>query len=211
MIFKDFVGASQFLTLADKRQVKVVCSTGEIDRAGEIVDQAGIDVTAFRRNPVCLWNHDANQPIASAVDIGVIGGTLHATCQFPETGISAKADEVYGLIRAGIVNAVSIGFKPLRTAPMDKADPKHGPKRYISCELMELSFTPVPCNSSALITGRSARRVGSTIEHPSGGDGLARRLREVEVLRLAELPVDKYSRDNRLAQVRHLALGKRVM
>lgn len=136
------------------RQVRAIVSTGEIDRCGDIVDQAGIDLTAFRRSPTVLWQHDADRPIAKCLQIGIEGGALVALVEFPAEGISETADEVYGLIRAGVVNSTSIGFRPLKQQPIDQAKPYAG-QRYTKVELMEFSFVSVPANAGARITQRS--------------------------------------------------------
>ena len=93
------------------RQARVICSTGDIDRAGDIVVQDGIDLSAYRNNPIVLWGHDTGQPIARASEIGVVDGKLMATVEFPPVGVSAKADEICGLVKSGVVSAVSIGMK----------------------------------------------------------------------------------------------------
>ena len=162
---KAFSAATE--TLADRRQVRVICSTASVDRAGDIVVQDGIDLTNYKANPVVLWQHDGGTPVAKAVDIGVQNGQLMATCEFPPEGTSAKADEIYGLIKAGVVNAVSIGFNPLDAEPLDKANPKRGPQKYIKTELAEFSFVSVPANAGALIVARSLKgqqlKVGASL------------------------------------------------
>ena len=142
-------------TLKDKRQVRVVISTPEVDRAGETVVQDGISFEDYRLNPVILWNHDPEQPIARAVFIGLEMGKTVALAQFPEAGISAKADEVYGLIDQGVINAASIGFNPTDMEPVDPREPK-GPQIYNKCELLEFSFVSIPAVRSATIIERSA-------------------------------------------------------
>src|SRR6185312_2457789 len=142
-------------TLADLRQVRVVCSTDQVDRAGEVIVQGGIDLTNYRSNPIVLWQHDPEQPIARAIDIGVVAGKLQALVQFPDAGVSAKAVEVYGLIKAGVVNATSVGFDPLESEPMDPNRPR-GPQRYSKTGLMEFSFVSVPANPGASIIARAA-------------------------------------------------------
>ncbi|ESY58299.1 MULTISPECIES: HK97 family phage prohead protease [unclassified Mesorhizobium] len=137
------------------RQVRAIVSTGEVDRMGDIIDQAGIKLDAFRRSPTVLWQHDADHPIAKALSIGLEGGKLVALVEFPAEGISAKSDEVYGLIKAGVINSTSIGFVPLKSVPLNPAKP-YGGQRFTSSEMLEFSFVSVPANSSALITGRSA-------------------------------------------------------
>lgn len=137
-----------------ERQARVICSTGDVDRAGDIVVQDGIDLTAYRMNPIVLWGHDTGQPIAKASEIGVVDGNLMATVDFPPAGISAKADEICGLVKSGVVSAVSIGFNPIEAEPLDKANPKKGPQKYLKCELGEFSFVSVPANSGALTVAR---------------------------------------------------------
>ena len=136
------------------RQVRAIVSTGEVDRMGDIIEQAGIKLDAFRRSPTILWQHDADHPIAKALSVNVEGGKLVALVQFPDAGVSAKSDEVYGLIKAGVINSTSIGFVPLKSAPIDASKP-YGGQRFTSSEMLEFSFVSVPANSSALITGRS--------------------------------------------------------
>lgn len=137
------------------REARVICSTGDTDRAGDIVVQDGIDLSAYKANPIVLWGHDTDQPIAKATDIGVVDGRLMATVEFPPIGTSAKADEICALVKAGVVSAVSIGFTPLETEPLDPANPKKGPQRYLKSELGEFSFVSVPANKDALTVARA--------------------------------------------------------
>lgn len=150
---KSFAAAPS--ALADQRQVRVVCSTGEIDRDGEMMVQAGIDLTAYRGNPVVLWQHDPCAPIARCLEIGPVEDRTEALVQFPDPGVSAKADEIYGLILAGVVNGVSIGVDPLQIEPMDPARPL-GPVRYMRTELCEFSFVSIPAVRGAGVVARSA-------------------------------------------------------
>jgi HK97 family phage prohead protease len=145
---------STSLTLADRRMVKVVVSTSDPDRAGDVIVQSGIDLTAYRKNPVVLWGHSTDVPIARAIDIDINGGKLQATVQFPPEGDDEDSDWVYGKIKAGIVNATSIGFIPRDYEPLDSKQPWSGFK-FIKSELLEFSFVSVPANAGCLIVGRS--------------------------------------------------------
>lgn len=145
---------STSLTLADQRLVTVVCSTGDPDRMGDVIIQAGIDLTAYRKNPVVLWGHSADVPIAKAIEINVKDGKLQATVQFPPEGDDEDSDWVYGKIKAGIVNATSVGFIPKDYEPLDPKSPWGGFK-FLKSELLEFSFVSVPANSGCLIVGRS--------------------------------------------------------
>lgn len=141
-------------TLADQRQVKVICSTGKPDRMGDVIIQNGIDLTAYRTNPVVLWGHSADVPVARAIEIDVKDGKLQATVQFPPEGEDEDSDWVYSKIKAGIVNATSVGFIPLDYEPLDAKNPWDGYK-FKTSELLEFSFVSVPANSGCLIVGRS--------------------------------------------------------
>jgi HK97 family phage prohead protease len=128
--------------LADGRRVRVICSTD------------GIALENYRKNPIVLWGHDADTPVAKAVEIGIAGGKLQATVEFPAEGKDAEADWVYGKIKAGIVNATSVGFQPLEVEPIDIKEPWGG-FRFTKSELLEFSFVSVPANQDCLIVGRS--------------------------------------------------------
>src|SRR5450755_3484892 len=107
------------ITLADQRRVKCICSTDERDRTGDVIVQSGIDLTSYRKNPIILWGHSADLPIAKAIEIDVKGGKLRATVQFPDEGDDEDSDWVFNKIKNGIVNATSVGFIPIDYAPLD--------------------------------------------------------------------------------------------
>lgn len=159
--FKAFAASTE--TLGDKRQVKVAVSTEQPDRQGDIVVQDGIDLSNFKNTRTVLWNHDQDHPIASCVDIGVVGKKLQATVQFPDEGVSEKADEIYGLIKSGIVNSASIGFLPLDGEPADGKNPRNG-VRIDKSELLEFSFVSVPANPGAVIQARSMRSAPAKVK-----------------------------------------------
>jgi HK97 family phage prohead protease len=154
------------------RQVRVICSTGDLDRSGEQIVQSGIDLSAYKTNPVVLWAHDPTQPIGRASNVALVEGKLTAEVEFAPVGISPKADEICGMVKSGFVNTVSIGFDPLLTEPMDTKKPK-GPERYLSIDLMELSFVSIPANKGALVVQRSLRtRAAESTWKVCGADDL---------------------------------------
>ena len=149
-------------SLAEKRQVLVYISGPDPDRDGDVVVQAGIDTASFMScGGTVLWQHDPMQPIARCLEIGPRDGRTAALTEFPEAGVSPKADEVYGLIKAGVVNTASIGFIPVESEPIDAKKPWAG-KRYSKIKLMEFSFVSVPANAGATVIARSGQSaVGS--------------------------------------------------
>ena len=136
------------------RTVRVVCSTDAVDLAGEVVNQSGINLVGFLANPIVLWSHNPEHPIDTVTSIGLSGGRLVAQVDFAPLGLSHKADEVCGLVKAGIVKGVSIGFDPTETEPMNPGRPR-GPQRYVSSNLMELSFCSIPANPQAEVIQRN--------------------------------------------------------
>lgn len=116
----------------------------------------GIDLTHYRANPIWLWQHNADWPVAPRSDqIDVQSDKLVARVQFPPAGVSSRADEVLGLIRAAVINAASAGFEKAQGEPIDPANPRVG-TRIVACELAELSFVSIPAVPDTLVTERDA-------------------------------------------------------
>ncbi len=161
------------------RQVRVIVSTDAVDRDGEIIVNTGIDTSAYMASGAgtVLWNHNPNIPIAKCTEIVQDGNETKALVEFPPEGEDSEADLYYGKIKFGSVSGVSIGFLPIASEPLDKGNPKKGPQKYTSCELMEFSFTPVQSNRGAMVVARSARhepenwKVGASRNLPFADDG----------------------------------------
>lgn len=150
--------AAQTSVMSD-RQVRVIANTGTVDRTGEQVVLAGVNLANFLANPVILYQHDPNIPVGSASDVLVTPSGIEMTINFAPAGVSAKADEVCGLMKARVLNAVSIGFDPIETEPMNPADrgKKNAPQRYLMCDLMETSVVSIPADSGALVIQRTVK------------------------------------------------------
>src|SRR3984885_5980701 len=75
---------------------------------------------------------------------------LEAVINFAPKGVSEIADETCALAKAGVLNAVSIGFRPLKSEPL-----RTGGQKFTKWELLELSIVSVPANPSALVVQRA--------------------------------------------------------
>ena len=65
-----------------------------------IVVSAGMDFQNYRdRNPTVLFKHDPKRSVAKTVEIKCVGSEIRAVAQFPDPGVSADSDLVYGLIK----------------------------------------------------------------------------------------------------------------
>lgn len=90
--------------------VEVIVSTGSVDRHMEQIDPAGVDLKAYKQNPVVLYGHDYESlPIGKATSIKkTADGQIVAKVQFAvEEYPFAKT--VYDMIVGGFLNDVSIG------------------------------------------------------------------------------------------------------
>lgn len=161
-----------------------IASTGNVDRMGDVIDQASWRLAAFRANPVIRYEHG---PIvvgrAKRIGIADAGdGTkqLRMSVQW-----DVHESNPTGILMAhqhatGFRSAVSVGFLPGKTTnradlPSDHAlfvDTKDIPRwragyLYTQSELLEVSSVSVPANREALQLSMAAR------EHAKGGDFFA--------------------------------------
>ena len=122
---------------------KIVISSADQDRQGEIVKQEGLDFTNYKKNPVVLWAHDySSLPIAVCTAIYQEGNKTIAEGQFAPADANPFAQQVRKLYDAGMVNTASIGF-----IPSEMGDEKGVIEK---AEMIEFSFVPVPANPYAL-------------------------------------------------------------
>jgi HK97 family phage major capsid protein len=136
-----------------------------VDRAGDIIDMAGVDLTAFRKNPVALWNHDSASPIGTWDNVKTVGGQLVGNLVLATKGSVAYVDRLRELIEQRILRAVSVGFLPHEYAQLDAT----GGLRFTQTELLECSLVSVPMNAQALrIKGLGPSPYDALIFHPGG-------------------------------------------
>jgi hypothetical protein len=167
-----------------------ISSTATLDRYHEIIDPAGWRLDSYRRNPVFQNAHNYGDilfTLGKALITEVRGyprpsdgrgaggeGTPHLfqRVQFA-TDINPIARIAYGLYKGAFLNAVSVGFIPLRweDAPSDSPRPSDGKgaggegtphselraphcrRRYLEQELLEVSAVAIPANPDALALG----------------------------------------------------------
>ena len=127
----------------DTDTVDFIASSGSEDREGEVIDPKGWDLNNIGKNLPLLWAHDARElPIGKVVEARMDGDNLITSVKFAHK-VNDFAKKVYDLVKAGFLNAVSVGFMP-------KAYNDEG--KMINQELLELSVVNVPANQDALIS-----------------------------------------------------------
>jgi HK97 family phage major capsid protein len=136
------------------RTIRGTASTPELDRQGDIVEPLGVQ---FHNPMPLLLHHDATRPVGLVSFSTPTTKGIDFEASFPivegSAVLQARIDEAWASIRAGLIPAVSIGFRALA----DGVEPlKSGGLRFTKSEVLELSLVTIPANSSALISSIKA-------------------------------------------------------
>lgn len=179
-------------------EVEVIMSTAALARDGHVLIPAGARLDNYRANPIVLWSHNSDIPLGNVEDIAIEGDMIRARVRFAPLGISDEADKYRGLVKAGVVRAVSVGFDPIVGEPIDPRKPKGG-QRFSEWELWELSFCSVPVDSGALVT---ARAHGDTDMADNPTDTVGTPSTPAPVVRSAAAPATRAHRNAKVAFTR---------
>jgi len=156
-----------------------VASTATLDRYHEIIEPGGWRLDSYRKNPVFQNAHNYGDILftlgkALATEVRTVEGrqALFQRIQFA-TEVNPVARIAYGLYSGGFLNAVSVGFIPLRwddgkgeraegeslIASERGATPR---RRYLEQELLEVSAVAIPANPDALALGVKAGAISKS-------------------------------------------------
>ena len=141
--------------------MEFILSDATPDRFGDVVEPGGWDFKNFNRNPIALFNHHPDWIVGSWKNLRADKESLRGNLVLAPKGTSPRIDEIRGLVEAGILRAVSVGFKPLESRPVEGTQPhKLGPfggggMVYTKSELVETSLVSIPANPNALAVAKS--------------------------------------------------------
>lgn len=135
-------------------EVEITMTTDGLARDGHILEPRGCVLTNYRKNPIQLWQHNPEYPVGTNENIVVYDDKITATCRFAPLGISAKADEIRGLVKANVIRTVSVTFDGIDGTPLNPNKPRGG-QRFTKWELLECSFVSVPSDTDAAVTARA--------------------------------------------------------
>ena len=155
-----------------------ISSTGTLDRYHEIIEPAGWRLDRYRRNPVFQNAHNYGDILFTLGKALVTEVRSISTNELPPstalfqriqfaTDVNPVARIAYGLYHGQFLNAVSVGFIPLRwedhpgsagvsTEPGGREVAVGGRqvhRKYLEQELLEVSAVAIPANPDALVLG----------------------------------------------------------
>lgn len=135
------------------------------DRLGDVIASNGWEVSEFKKNPIALFNHSPNFPIGKWVNLRVEKGSLRGHLELAAEGTSPRIDEIRKLTEAGILRAVSVGFRPIESQPRKtKSGVLTGGEHFLRQELVETSLVSIPANPNALAVAKSLDISSATID-----------------------------------------------
>lgn len=136
----------------DDDTIEFVMSDETVDAVGDIITASGWDLSRFKAgNPVALYGHSqSNLPIGVWEKVRVEGKKLLGRLRLADEGTSDFIDAVRKLVKQRMINACSVGFRPIKSEPLNSDEPLWGPQRYLKQQLLECSLVAVPANPNAV-------------------------------------------------------------
>lgn len=147
------------------RVVRFRASTPDKDRHRSRILPEGIDIKNFKKNPIFLWGHDGyggweipkmEHVLGRVIDFEQDKKAFDIDVEFLTAEVNPLAEMGLGMIKAGALNTVSIGFIP-REIKLEK-DTDGGDRDVpiiVKSELLEVSLVPIPSNPNAVAIARA--------------------------------------------------------
>ena len=148
---------------SEVKGMSFVLSDSSVDRMGDIIMANGWKLSNFKRNPIALGFHRNDFIVGRWKDVRVEGTELRGDLELAPEGTSPRIDEIRRLVDAGILRAVSVGFRPLKHEPLDPEEPWNG-ARFLEQELVECSLVSVPANANAIAVAKSLQISPETMD-----------------------------------------------
>lgn len=146
----------------DARVIEGIATTPSEDRMGDIVEPLG---AKFAADLPLLWQHDHHSPVGRVTFGKATAKGIPFRATLPkiedEGDLKRIVDMAWHSVKAGLVRAVSIGFRALKYALMEG-----GGVQFTETEILELSLVTVPANADCTIT--TIRSIDSAFRAASG-------------------------------------------
>lgn len=126
----------------DSINIEGYANTTTVDRTGDVIPMTAWNkaLDNYLKNPIILAYHDHDEPIGRMVD-----HKIDEKGFWVKARISAAADDVFNLIKDGVLTAFSVGFI-VKDAVYDSITDLFIIK---DLELLEISVVSVPCNQDS--------------------------------------------------------------
>jgi HK97 family phage major capsid protein/HK97 family phage prohead protease len=124
------------------RLITGMATTPTPDRLQDVIEPEGAQ---FKLPLPFLWQHDSAQPIGHVTKAKVTPAGIEIVAKIAK-GVTAEIDRAWSLIKAGLVQGLSIGFKAIEVSHI-----KDGGIRFIKYDWLELSAVTIPANAEATI------------------------------------------------------------
>jgi HK97 family phage major capsid protein/HK97 family phage prohead protease len=133
----------------DKRIIEGIASTPSPDHLGDIVEPKGATYSL----PIpFLWQHNAKEPIGHVTKVKVEAEGITVRVQLAKVDepgeLKSLLDKSWGMIKAGLVRGLSVGFKPIEATDIKGTFSQ----RFLKWQWLELSAVTIPANMEATIT-----------------------------------------------------------
>ena len=141
-------------------------STYDLDRYGERIDPAGWDIGRYMDNPVVEWAHCFHIPAIGKIE-GLLADDagLHGLVLFNDKAFDPFGWSIGQRVKAGVIRAGSVGFRPIEIELPSNEDGKDGTSLiFRKQELLEFSICNVPANSYALAKNIETAKTEATQE-----------------------------------------------
>lgn len=143
--------------------LEYVMSDETPDRMGDIISVTGWQLANFQKNPIALFGHDPDFIVGKWSNVRVERGQLLGRLELLPA-VSVRLTELHSAINAGVLRAVSVGFRPIEYETLeDDGDSFWASYRYTQSELVECSLVAVPANPNALEVSKALGLSGETI------------------------------------------------
>ena len=147
-------------------------STYDLDLYGERIDPVGWSIERYMDNPIVEWAHCFHIPAIGKIE-GLLADTagLHGLVFFNDKAYDQFGWSIGQRVKAGVIRAGSVGFRPVEIEIPSKDDGKDGTSLiFRKQELLEFSICNVPANPFALT--KNATETTQDLNHPTFWSGL---------------------------------------
>lgn len=157
----------------ESRTITGIATTPKVDSYGDIVEPLGVQY----RGPVNLFlYHNTTLPVGNVKFEKATKAGIPFSATLPdvqeEGTVRERVNEAWHSLKYKLLQAVSIGFKPIEWSYMDDS---YG-IRFTSWEMLELSLVGVPANPDAMIqTVKSAGMTDEIVRQLRAMDSAVRR------------------------------------